>query len=88
MPQLKQSAKRLKQSKKRALANKRVKNSLDYLFRNFKKAIAGENKEKAQELAKKLIKTMDKAAKKNIYHPNKAARKKSRMMKKLNLNHK
>jgi len=84
MPQLKQSAKRLRQSKKRAIANKRVKDNIDYLFRQFKKTLTDKNKEQAQEIAKKLIKSIDKSAKRNIYHPNKAARKKSCMMKKLN----
>ncbi|NCP17341.1 30S ribosomal protein S20 [Candidatus Kuenenbacteria bacterium CG_4_9_14_3_um_filter_39_14] len=84
MPQLKQSAKRLRQSIKRAVANKRVKDNIDYLLRNFKKALTAKNKEQAQDFAKKLIRSIDKAAKRNIYHPNKAARKKSRMIKKLN----
>jgi small subunit ribosomal protein S20 len=84
MPQIKQSAKRLAQSKKRAISNKLVTDNINYLFRQFKKALTTEDKGKAEELAKKLIKSMDKAGKKNIYHPNKAARKKSRMIKKVN----
>ena len=84
MPQLKSSAKRLRQSQKRAARNKKIKDNLDYLFRQLKKALAAKDKSKAQELAKKLIKTLDKAAKKNIYKANKSARKKSRMMKKIN----
>ena len=88
MPQLKQSAKRLRQSKKLARANKRVKDNIDYLARNFKKAVTAKDKSQAQDFAKKLIKLIDKAAKRNIYHLNKAARKKSRMMKTLNSNFK
>lgn len=84
MPQLKSSAKRLRQSKKRAAKNKRIKDGIDYLFRQFKKSIEAKDKNKANEFAKQLIKAMDKAAKHNIYKPNKSARKKSRMMKKLN----
>ena len=49
MPQLKSSAKRLRQSKKRAVRNKRVKDSIDYLFRQFKKALTAKDKSKAQE---------------------------------------
>jgi len=37
MPQLESSAKRLKQSKKRATHNKTIKDGLDYLFHQFKK---------------------------------------------------
>jgi len=60
MPQLKQSAKRLRQSIKRAVANKRVKDNIDYLLRNFKKALTAKNKEQAQDFAKKLIRSIDK----------------------------
>ncbi len=84
MPQLKQSAKRLRQSIKRAKSNKIVKDNLDYLFRQFKKAVKGADKSKVDEYAAKLIKVIDKAAKKRIYQKNKAARKKSRLMKKVN----
>ena len=84
MPQLKSSAKRLRQSIKRAKHNKLVKDNLDYLFRQFKKNLRANTKDKAEEYATKLIKGIDKAAKKNIYKPNKAARKKSQTMKRLN----
>ncbi len=84
MPQLKQSAKRLRQSIKRAKNNKVVKDNLDYLFRQFKKAVKATDKTKVDEYAAKLIKTIDKAAKRRIYQKNKAARKKSRLMKKVN----
>ena len=84
MPQLKQSAKRLRQSKKHAIANKKVKDGLDYLFRQFKKSLLAKDKAKAADWSKKLIKSIDKATQKNIYKKNNAARKKSRMIKKLN----
>jgi small subunit ribosomal protein S20 len=84
MPQLKSSAKRLRQSQKAALRNKQVKDNIDYLFRQLKKALAAKDKPKAEEFMKKLVKSMDKAAKRNVYKANKSARRKSRMMKKLN----
>lgn len=84
MPQLKQSAKRLRQSIKRGQTNKLVKDNLDYLFRQFKKAVKVADKTKVDEYAAKLVKSIDKAAKKNIYKKNKAARKKSQVMKKVN----
>jgi small subunit ribosomal protein S20 len=84
MPQLKSSAKRLRQSIKRAKSNKAVKDNIDYLFRQFKKAIRNADKTAAQEYSRKLIKSIDKAAKRNIYKKNKAARKKSQLMKKVN----
>jgi len=84
MPQLKQSAKRLRQSIKRGQKNKIVKDSLEYLFRQFKKSIIANDKAKAEDWSTKLIKAIDKAAQKNIIKKNTAARKKSRLMKKVN----
>jgi len=84
MPQLKSSAKRLRQSKKRADHNKKIKDGLDYLFHQFKKALQNKDKSKAQEWALKLTKAIDKAAQKKILKKNTAARKKSKTVKKLN----
>ncbi|MFH1890874.1 MAG: 30S ribosomal protein S20 [Candidatus Kuenenbacteria bacterium] len=84
MPKLKSSAKRLRQSKKRAEQNKKVKATLEYLFHQFKKSLEGKDAEKAGEWSKKLIKAIDKAAQKRVLKKNTAARKKSRMMKKVN----
>jgi len=61
-----------------------VKENIDYLFRQFKKAISGKDKSKAEELAKKLTKAIDKAAKRSIFHENNAARQKSKMTKSVN----
>ena len=84
MPQTNSAKKELRKIKKRTVRNQVVKNNLDYLFRHFKKAIENGDKSKAKELSKKLIKSLDKASKRNIVHKNKAARKKSSVMKKLN----
>lgn len=84
MPQTKSAEKALRQTKRRTERNDQVRKNLDYLFRQFKKALANKDKTKAKESAQKLIKTLDKAAKKNIIHKNKAARKKSDLMKEIN----
>lgn len=84
MPQKRQAKKELRKTKARTSRNKAVKDSIDYLFRQFKKAILNNEKSKAQELVRKLTKAIDKAAKKNIFHKNNAARKKSKLVKKLN----
>ncbi|MBU4360729.1 30S ribosomal protein S20, partial [Patescibacteria group bacterium] len=52
--------------------------------RNFKKVIDTGDKAKVEELSRKLIKSFDKAAQKNVIHKNASARKKSRIMKKVN----
>ncbi|NMC51119.1 30S ribosomal protein S20 [Candidatus Kuenenbacteria bacterium] len=84
MPQLKQSAKRLRQSRKKATVNKKIKDGIDYLYRQLKKTLDSKEIDKAKELAKQLSKSIDKACEKHIYQKNNAARKKSRLMKKLN----
>jgi len=83
MPQTKSAAKALRQTHKKTLRNNSVKKELASLSRNFKKAINSNDKNKADELAKQIIKKLDKAAQKNIIHENKVARIKSRMMKKI-----
>lgn len=84
MPQTKSAAKALRQTKRRTERNDKVRKNLDYLFRQFKKALTNKDKSKTEEYAQKLIKALDKAAKRRIIHPNKAARKKSDLMKKVN----
>lgn len=84
MPQTKSAEKALRQVKTRTKRNSMVKENIDYLFRQFKKVISSKDKTKAEELAKKLTKAIDKAAKGSIFHKNNAARKKSKMVKKVN----
>ena len=84
MPQTKSAKKALKQTKTRTQRNKQVRQNIDILFRNFKKFLSNKDQTKTEEFAKKLVKAIDKAAQKNVIHKNKAARKKSRMMKKVN----
>lgn len=74
MPVLKHAKKKQRQDKKRTLANKKVKDSYKKLFKAAVKA------KSAQSLAK-AYQAIDKAAKQNIIHPNKAARLKSSLSK-------
>ncbi len=85
MPQLASSAKRLRQSLTHAKRNGLVRANIDYLFRQFKKALAVNDRAKATALVAKLIPALDKAAKHNIFKPQKSARHKSQIMKKINL---
>ncbi len=84
MPQIKAAEKALRQTKKRTLRNNQVRQNLDYLSRYFKKAVAAKDAAKAEEFAKKMLKMLDKAAQKNIIKNKTAARRKSRLMKKVN----
>jgi len=83
MPNKKSAAKELRKTVKRNAANAKVSSKLKSLYKDsLKQVIAGDKKVK--EDFKKTIKAIDKAAKKGIIKKNTAARKKSRLMKKIN----
>lgn len=84
MPNLKQAVKALRQSKVRAERNKVVRDELDSLRTKMRKLVTAKKIEEARELMKTLDAKLDKAAKKNIFSKNKAARVKSRIMAKVN----
>ena len=83
MPVKKSAKKTLRKDKKRAFRNQNVKLEAKILIKKTRKAIDSKAKE-AQELVKKTIKKLDKAAQKGIIKKNTVARKKSRIMKRLN----
>lgn len=72
MPVIKSAAKKLRQAKKRTVHNRAVKSAL-------KKLLDGYKKKPGNDAFAKLSSALDKAAKKNIIHRNKAARLKSRL---------
>jgi len=81
MPQRKTAKKDLKQNKKRHERNLEIKQKVKDTIKKFKKAlISKENSNNEKSLAK-VYKVIDKAASKNMMHPNKASRKKSRLAK-------
>ena len=84
MPQQKNAEKSLRQIKKRTAKNNKIRAGLDILARQLKKALSVSDKNKAEEIARQLAKAIDKAAQKRVLTKNTAARKKSRMMKKVN----
>lgn len=63
--------------------NLKRKEALKWAIKRLKKAIAAGDRAKAQELVPQLMKAADKAAKRRVIHPNKAARIKSRLMRRL-----
>lgn len=75
--------KALRQSQKRAERNKVIKDSITYLRRMTRKAIEAGDAKKAQELAKDVIKSVDKAVQNGVMKKNTAARVKSRLAAKL-----
>ena len=76
--------KRMKQSLKRRVRNTTAKSRLKTNFKKAGEAIASGKMDEAQTFAREAISTIDNSAKKGIVHKNKAARKKSRLVKKMN----
>lgn len=76
--------KHLRQTKKRTEQNTKVKKSLTYLRKAALKAVSQKDDTKALELYIQYQKASDRAARKNIIKKNTAARKKSRILKKVN----
>jgi len=84
MPVKKAAFKALRQDKKRALHNKKVKDNIAYLLKKAGKFIEAKDKNKAKELIDKAVKALDKAAKRNIMKKNTCNRVKSRLIKRFN----
>ncbi|MSZ16494.1 MAG: 30S ribosomal protein S20 [Actinobacteria bacterium] len=81
MANIKSQKKRILTNAKAADRNKAVKSELKTRVRN---AVAAAGTPEADENARAAVKRIDKAASKGIIHPNAAARRKSRLMKRLN----
>ena len=72
-------SKRDKQSLKRFEQNRAANTRLRNLSRNFYRALEAGDEERARQLRDESQKAYDKAAMKGVIHPNKAARKVSRL---------
>ena len=80
MANIKSQKKRILTNAKRAERNKAVKSELKT---RVKHAVAHAGTEQADESLRLAVKRLDMAAAKGIIHPNQAARRKSRLMKKI-----
>jgi small subunit ribosomal protein S20 len=80
---IKSAIKRNKQNEKRRLLNRVYRGSARTYVAKARVAIDGGVKETAVETTMRAIKALDVAAQKGIIHKNNAARRKSRLMKKL-----
>ena len=80
MANIKSQKKRNLTNAKRAERNKAVKSELKTRVKTATTSIGTDDEEQALKLA---IKRLDKAASKGVIHPNQAARRKSRLMKKV-----
>ena len=84
MPNTRSAAKALRQSKKRYIRNKLLKERIKRWLKKFYVAMFQKNKEEGVKILRKLTRLYDKAAKRNIVHRNKANRKKSILQRHLN----
>ncbi len=83
MANIKSAKKRINVINKKTLKNRRVKNSLKAIIKNFYKALAAEDFSTAKEKLGLAEKKLMQAASKNVIHKNAASRKVSRMTKAL-----
>ncbi len=85
MPNIKSAKKRMRQAEKRRLRNKAIRS---YVKTCIKKVLAsmeaGEDREALMQKVRLAQKAIDKACSKGVFHRNEAARKKSRLMAKVN----
>ena len=85
MPNKKAAEKAVAQAEKRRLRKRSTVSAVKTYIRNAERQIASGDAEAAQPLVIQAQVALDKAAEKGILHPNNAARRKSRLLKKLNL---
>ncbi|WP_153123348.1 30S ribosomal protein S20 [Peribacillus tepidiphilus] len=83
MPNIKSAIKRVKTSEKARAHNAMFKSAMRTAVKSAEAAIANKD-ENAKEALLLAVKKLDKAASKGLIHKNAAARKKSRLTKKLN----
>lgn len=84
MPNIKSAIKRVLVNDKNRAHNATMKSSMRTTVKNAEVALAGDNVEVAKEALLTASKKLDKAASKGLIHKNAAARKKSRLAKRLN----
>jgi small subunit ribosomal protein S20 len=84
LPHSKSAQKEVRASKKRQLRNKSLRSLCKTKITKAEKLIFSGALEPGQDAVKDAVSSLDKAAEKGVIHPNNAARRKSRLMGKLN----
>ncbi|MDD2233722.1 MAG: 30S ribosomal protein S20 [Desulfitobacteriaceae bacterium] len=82
MPNIKSALKRVEKTRLRTIKNAAAKSSLRTTIRRFEESLSID-KETANTNLKKVTRALDKACSKGLIHKNMAARKKSRLTRKL-----
>ena len=83
MPNTKSAIKMVRVAERRRLRNRPIRSSVKTFVRKAEHAIVGSGEAAASEVVA-AIRALDKAVNKGVIHRNNAARRKSRLMKKLN----
>jgi small subunit ribosomal protein S20 len=82
---IKSAKKDARRSAQKAISNRSVKSAVKTKVQKFRRAaVAGEAQDELQTLATTAVSALDRAAEKGILHRNNAARRKSRLVKRLN----
>ncbi len=76
--------KRVRQSEKQRIRNKAIRSTTRTYIKRAEQSIQTGELDTAKEMVDTSIKSLDRAAEKGVIHPNNAARRKSRLVKKLN----
>lgn len=84
MANIKSALKRIRSSERKRVRNKPVRTALKTYVKSAQGGIASGDVEMSAEAVVRAISALDKAAGKGIIHKNQAARRKSRLMSKLN----
>lgn len=84
MPVIKSAIKRVRTNEKNHARNLAVKNEYRAALRHFEEKARTDDTEEAKQAYADASRKLDRAARKRVVHPNKAARLKSKMAKKLN----
>ena len=84
MPNIKSAIKRVKVAEKKRLRNKPVRTAVRTYIKTAERQIGGKDATASQDAVLRAVRALDKAASKGVIHRNNAARRKSRLMRKLN----
>jgi small subunit ribosomal protein S20 len=86
LPNKKSAIKQVRVQERRRVRNQAVRSATRTFVRKAEAEIAAGESSPVADVVRDAISALDRAAKKGVVHPNNAARRKSRLMKKLNLN--
>lgn len=84
MANIKSAIKRNKQNEKKRLRNRVVRGTARTFVQKARMVIDGKKEGDVAEVMKNAVSALDKAAEKGVIHKNNAARRKSRLMKRMN----